>query len=118
MTDNATVFGVSSTCFGTSINTYFSSRKMHIQCTVTFRFFFINNKSIITLTEVRARKSILILLQGTGDGDCLFNSVSILLVGDESRSLELRYRCLKENTSNYSGIDRRTADSPDTGISW
>jgi hypothetical protein len=36
----------------------------------------------------------------TGDGNCLFNSVSICLCGDESRSIELRYRCCIEMVIN------------------
>ena len=43
-------------------------------------------------------------LFSTGDGDCLFNSVSVLLVGDESMSLELRYRCCIEMVTNKSKI--------------
>ena len=43
-------------------------------------------------------------LFSTGGGDCLFNSVSLLLAGDESRSLELRYRCCIEMVSNRSKI--------------
>ena len=35
-------------------------------------------------------------LQSTGDGDCLFNSVSTLLTGDERKSVELRFRCCAE----------------------
>ncbi len=31
-------------------------------------------------------------IQTMGDGDCLFNAVSILLSGDELLSVELRYR--------------------------
>lgn len=35
-------------------------------------------------------------VKSTGDGDCLFNAVSTLLVGDESMSIELRYKtCLE-----------------------
>lgn len=35
-------------------------------------------------------------VKSTGDGDCLFNAVSTLLVGDESLSIELRYKtCLE-----------------------
>lgn len=35
-------------------------------------------------------------IRSTGDGDCLFNSVSTLLVGDESLATELRYKtCLE-----------------------
>ena len=41
------------------------------------------------------------------DGDCLFNSVSILLVGDESMCLELRYRCCVEMVTNKSKIKHK-----------
>lgn len=41
-------------------------------------------------------------LFATGDGDFLFNSFSVLLVGDESKSLELRYRCCIEMVTNRS----------------
>ena len=39
-------------------------------------------------------------LLSTGNGDCLFNSVSTLRVGEESKSLELRYRCCVEMVTN------------------
>lgn len=46
----------------------------------------------------------------TGDGNCLFNSISILLVGNESRSLELRYRCCLEMVANkYKLLNHRKA---------
>ena len=34
-----------------------------------------------------------VALLSTGDDDCLFNAFSILLRGNESKSLELRHRC-------------------------
>ena len=37
-----------------------------------------------------------VALHSTGNGDCLFNSFSTYLVGDESRAVELRYRCCIE----------------------
>ena len=46
-------------------------------------------------------------LFSTRDGDCLFNSVSILLVGDESMCLELRYRCCVEMVTNKSKIKHK-----------
>ena len=57
-------------------------------------------------------------LFSTGDGDCLFNSVSILLVGDESMSLELRYRCCIEMVKNKSKIKhmRRFFYAPKTFV--
>ena len=38
------------------------------------------------------------------DGVCLFNSFSILLSGDESKSLELRHRCCVEMVTNKAKI--------------
>jgi len=35
-------------------------------------------------------------LHSSPNGDCFFNSVSLLLIGDETRSTELRYRCCIE----------------------
>ena len=46
-------------------------------------------------------------LFSTRDGDCLFNSVSILLVGDKSMCLELRYRCCVEIVTNKSKIKHK-----------
>ena len=37
-----------------------------------------------------------VALHSTGNGDCLFNSFSTYLVGDESRAVEMRYRCCIE----------------------
>ena len=45
-------------------------------------------------------------LKSTGDGDSLFNSFSTYLVGDESRSIELRYRCCIEMVANRKKIKR------------
>lgn len=45
-------------------------------------------------------------LKSTGDGDCLFNSVSMLLTGDESKSVELRFRCCVEMIVNRKKIIR------------
>ena len=42
----------------------------------------------------------LVALHSTGNGDCLFNSFSLCLAGDESRDIELRYRCCIEMTTN------------------
>ena len=42
----------------------------------------------------------LVALWSTGDGDCLFNSFSILLAGDERMNIELRYRCCIEMVLN------------------
>ena len=42
----------------------------------------------------------LVALHSTGNGDCLFNSFSLCLAGDESRAIELRYRCCIEMTTN------------------
>ena len=39
-----------------------------------------------------------------GDGNCLFNSISIVLAGDESMSTELRYRCCIEMVTNKSKV--------------
>ena len=44
--------------------------------------------------------STLVALRSTGNGDCLFNSFSICLSGDESRAIELRYRCCIEMVTN------------------
>lgn len=40
------------------------------------------------------------LLYTNGDGSCLFNAVSLALVGNESLATELRYRCCIELTQN------------------
>ncbi|WAQ94063.1 hypothetical protein MAR_006534 [Mya arenaria] len=45
-----------------------------------------------------------VALKSTPDGDCFFNSISTLLSGDESRSIEMRYRCVLELVSNKSAI--------------
>lgn len=45
-------------------------------------------------------------LLSTGDGDCLFNSFSAVLVGDESKSIELRFRCCIEMIVNKKKILR------------
>lgn len=45
-------------------------------------------------------------IKSTGDGDCLFNAVSIILCGDESMSLELRYKCCLEMVSNGEKIQQ------------
>lgn len=42
----------------------------------------------------------MVALRSTGDGNCLFNSASILLVGNESLSLELRLRTVIELATN------------------
>ena len=42
----------------------------------------------------------MVALWSTGDGDCLFNSFSILLAGDERMNIELRYRCCIEMVLN------------------
>ena len=47
-----------------------------------------------------------VALQSTGNGDCLFNSFSTGLVGDESRAVELRYRCCIEMVTNKSRLLR------------
>ena len=39
-------------------------------------------------------------LLSTGDGDCLFNAFSTYLVGDETKSVELRFRCCVEMIVN------------------
>ena len=43
-------------------------------------------------------------LKSTGDGDCLLNAVSTCLAGDESRSVELKYRCCIEMIANIHKI--------------
>ena len=43
-------------------------------------------------------------LCSTGDGDCLFNSFSIHQLGNESKSIELRYRCTIEMVINQERI--------------
>ena len=43
-------------------------------------------------------------LSSTRDGVCLFNSFSMLLSGDESKSLELRHRCCVEMVTNKAKI--------------
>lgn len=45
-------------------------------------------------------------LRSTGDGDCLFISVSTLLIGDESKSVELHLRCCVEMIVNRTKIMR------------
>ena len=45
-------------------------------------------------------------LQSTGNDDCLFNSFSTGLVCDESRAVELRYRCCIEMVTNKSRLLR------------
>ena len=45
-----------------------------------------------------------VALLRTGDSECLFNSFSILLSDDESKSLELRYRCCAEMVTNEAKI--------------
>ncbi|XP_053375386.1 uncharacterized protein LOC128547267 isoform X2 [Mercenaria mercenaria] len=45
-------------------------------------------------------------LHSTGDGDCLFNAISTCLVGDESMSVELRFRCCVEMINNRNKILR------------
>ena len=58
-------------------------------------------------------------IECSADGDCLFNAFSICLVGNESRSLEMRYRCCIEMVSNKTRImqhrlyPRLTIISPD-----
>ena len=47
-----------------------------------------------------------VALQSTGNGDCLFNSFSTGLVGDESRAVEFRYRCCIEMVTNKSRLLR------------
>ena len=42
----------------------------------------------------------------TGDGDCLFNSVSSVLVGNETLSIELRYRCAIQRVLDKDKIKR------------
>ena len=43
-------------------------------------------------------------LHSTSNGDCLFNSFSTYLVGDESRAVELRYGCCIEMLTNKSRL--------------
>ncbi|KAK3607191.1 hypothetical protein CHS0354_008876, partial [Potamilus streckersoni] len=45
-------------------------------------------------------------LYNTGDRDYLFNSFSIYLVGKESRSIELSYRCNIELVLNKDKIQK------------
>ena len=47
-----------------------------------------------------------VALQSMGNGDCRFNSFSTGLVGDESRAVELRYRCCIEMVTNKSRLLR------------
>ena len=62
----------------------------------------------------------LIPLRSTGDGSCLYNSVSILLCGNESLSLILRFETLKYMVNNFEKlnsiiykVDKATICSPD-----
>ena len=48
----------------------------------------------------------LVALQSTGDGNCLFNSLSILLIGNEDLSVELRCRVAVELAVNRKRIMR------------
>lgn len=45
-------------------------------------------------------------IKSTGDGDCLFNAISIILCGDESMSVELKYKCCLEMVSNGEKIQQ------------
>ena len=45
-------------------------------------------------------------IKSTGDGDCLFNSVSTLLVGDESLATELRFKTCLEMFLNKENIQQ------------
>lgn len=47
-----------------------------------------------------------VALASSGNGNCLFNAVSILLAGDEIRATELRYRCTIEMVSNRDKMQR------------
>lgn len=54
-------------------------------------------------------------VKSTGDGDCLFNAVSTLLVGDESLSIELRYKtCLEMFESREDPGAQRPRQFPPT----
>lgn len=41
----------------------------------------------------------------TGDEDCLFNFLSILLIGTEALAVELRYKTCLENQGNWKHKD-------------
>lgn len=51
-----------------------------------------------------------VALRSTGDGNCLFNSASIALVGDESLAIELRARTCVELLVNAERYERRHRD--------
>ena len=61
----------------------------------------------------------MVALRSTGDGNCLFNSFSTILTGNESMNIELRYRCCIEMTMNrrkylrHRLFDRLDVLSPD-----
>lgn len=50
-----------------------------------------------------------VALLTSADGDCLFNAFSICLTGDESRSVEMRYRCCVEMVSCPEKVHRHRA---------
>ena len=45
-------------------------------------------------------------IKSTGNGDCFFNAISIILCGNESMSAELRYKCCLEMVSNDEKIQQ------------